>query len=263
MTQKDRHKIFYNRYGYLKINNVLNQKDIKTVKKRLNKLAAIQKDGRGLSEPGNKKALIHSIHLDKTMIKTIETKPWFIKTSKKILNCDDIHVWNAKCNLKLRWHGSVEYYHQDYAYRSTFGFAPSNVVDCMIFVDDHSHYNGGLWLFPGSHKKSYKHIKFLNINSLQKYQISTKELDKLEKKCKPISIKARAGDCLFFHSKMVHGSAHNISNKNRSILLYSISTLRNFENLKGKKVKKIETFNRRDRIKFERTELKNRLKKIN
>ena len=42
------------------------------------------------------------------------------------------------------------------------------MLSCMIFINNHSHLNGGMWIFPKSHNKHYKHEKFLNINSLQK-----------------------------------------------------------------------------------------------
>ena len=129
-------------------------------------LAKSQKDGRGLSEPGIVKSLVHSLNLDKELKKIIEKKPWFQNITKKLLNCNETYTWHAKSNLKLRWHGSVEYFHQDYIYWRKYGLDSSNVLSCMIFVDDHNHGNGGLWIFPKSHKKIppslkniYKEIK--------------------------------------------------------------------------------------------------------
>ena len=250
---------FYNNNGYLLVKNLINHEDIKKIKKRLRLLSQKQKDGRGLSEPGLKKSLIHSLHKDKYLKNLIENKFWFSKILKKLLNCDKIFTWNAKSNLKTRWNGSVEYYHQDYIYWKNLGFKSSNMLNCMIFVDDHSHQNGGLWVFPGSHKKMYEHKEFLNINSLQKYFIPLKILDKVNKKKKAISINGKPGTCLFFHSQLIHGSAHNISSKNRKILLYDISST---ENLKSIKKEKLNTFNREKRKEFELSELKKRIKKL-
>ena len=252
-------KNLYNNFkknGFILVKNLINKKDLKLISKRLTYLSKTQKDGRGLSEPGTKKSLIHSIHHDIILKKIIQNKNWFNNISCHLLNSENIYTWNAKSNLKKRWIGSVEYYHQDYIYWEGLGFKSSNMLNCMIFIDDHSHYNAGLWVFPKTHKKMYKHEKFLNINSLQKYFISPKILDKLNLKEPAVPIQAKAGSCLFFHSKLIHGSSHNISSVNRKILLYDISSLKDF---KSAKQDKIQSFNRKERIKFELKELGKRI----
>lgn len=250
---------FFKKNGFLILKNVLNKKEIDKAKNRLKFLEKKQKDGRGLSEPGYKKALIHSLHKDEKFNKIIEKKKWYQNSVKKILKTKEFICWNAKSNLKNRWNGSVEYFHQDYIYWKSLGFKSSNLINCMIFIDDHSHLNGGLWIFPGSHKKLFKHTKFMNINSLQKYFIHPGQLDKISKKYKPIALKEKSGSCIFFHSLLIHGSAHNISPENRRILLYDISTKQSFNKAN---LDKIVSFNRKKRIKFEKQELAKRIKNL-
>lgn len=249
----------YNKNGFVLIKNLIKSKDLIEINKRLKYLSRVQNDGRGLSEPGTKKSLIHSIHHDKVLNEIIQKKSWYNEISCKLLNSKNIYTWNAKSNLKHRWIGSVEYYHQDFIYWKGLGFKSSNMLNCMIFIDNHSHLNAGLWVFPGSQNHMYKHEKFLNINSLQKYFINPKILDKINKIYPAISIKAQAGSCLFFHSKLVHGSSHNISPINRKILLYDISSLKDFKSAKKNKIK---SFNRNDRMKYELKELKKRINLI-
>lgn len=250
---------FFKKNGFLILRNVLNKKDLSAINRRLEFLAKKQKDGRGLSEPGIKKSLIHSLKNDKTFNKIIEEKSWLRETSKKLLRCEKIICWDAKSNLKKSWNGSVEYFHQDNVYREKLRFG-RNMLNCMIFVDDHSHTNGGLWVFSGSHKKKYKHEPFLNINSLQKYFIPPNVLNTIYKKHKPISINEKKGSCIFFHNLLIHGSSHNISSKDRKILLYGILSKKDYE--KANKLK-IATFNKKERIQFEKKELNKRLKKLN
>ena len=250
---------FYKSNGYLLVKNVLKKEDFEQIDKTLKKMEKLQSPGRGLSEPGIKKSLIHSLHKNQNLIETIEKKIWFQSISKILLKTDQIKVWNAKSNLKKRWAGSVEYYHQDYIYWRELGFNSSDMINCMIFIDDHTHTNGGLWVFQGSHKKMFKHSPFLNINSLQKYFIHPSLLDKISKKMKPISISGKKGSCLFFHSKLIHGSAHNISPNDRRILLYDISTKKHFENANKNK---INSFNRDFRKKFEKKILLQRIKAL-
>ena len=65
MSQNYINSEFYNNNGFLLVKNLINYGDIKKIKKRLGLLSRKQKDGRGLSEPGLKKSLIHSLHKDK------------------------------------------------------------------------------------------------------------------------------------------------------------------------------------------------------
>lgn len=253
---------FYNKNGYLIVENVLSKKQIEICSKRLEYIAKKQsKENKlGLKEPGIKKSLLHSIHKDKIIKSICENSNWFRFYSRKILNDKEFIVWNAKSNLKRKWHGSCEYYHQDYSYWKDYGFKSSNMFSCMIFPDQHSHYNGGMWVLKGSHKKLYKHEKFININSLQKNLIPTNVMNILSKKFKIISLDIKPGSCLFFHCMLVHGSSHNISPIDRRIILYQLSAKNDFN---YNKIKKTNLTNFLKRKKYEKKDLLLRLKTYN
>lgn len=260
MLKNNKIKKFYNENGYYILNNFLSNHEIKKISNKLNSLKIIQKKvKRGLSEPGVDTSLLYNLHNDKLLKKIIEENKNFKKILNNLLD-NDYKIWNAKSNLKSRWHGSAEYYHQDFAYWKGYGFKSTKMLSCMIFVDDHKHLNGGLWIFPGTHKKFYKHEKFININSLQKNLIPTDTLDKLEKKQKSISINNKSGSCIFFHCNLIHGSSHNISSKDRRIILYQISTSKEYDE---KLITKINKRNLKIRKKFEKDQLLKRLRKFN
>ena len=61
----------YNKNGFLLVKNLIKNNDIKKIKKRLKLLSRYQKNGRGLSEPGLKKSLLHSLHHDNYLKKLI------------------------------------------------------------------------------------------------------------------------------------------------------------------------------------------------
>ncbi len=248
---------FFKKNGYVVVKNLLNKKEIKKIEKTLQRLEVKQKHSQGLFEPGVKKSLIHSLN-SQTDIDFIKQKKEYKELAQKILNSKNVLTWGAKCNMKKKWHGSCEYYHQDFFYNKKDGFKTGNMITCAIFIDDHSHKNGGLWLFPKSHKKAYKHDKFLNVNSLQKYLVPTSVLKKLSKANPPISIKGKRGSCVFFHCKTVHGSAHNISSLDRKTLIYDICVKDDFEKI----TKKRAIIEKKDRKDFEKKELKKRLKNI-
>lgn len=257
---KKYHIDFFNKNGFVLINNILEKKKILEIEKILYQLKRSQDDGRGLSEPGIKKSLIHSIHKIPRLIEIVENNYWFKEIPKKLLNCEQVYVWNAKSNLKKKFHGSAEYYHQDFIYWKDFGFKSNKMLNCMIFIDDHNHYNGGMWVFPKTHLKMYRHEKFLNINSLQKYHVSYNVLKNLNEKNPAIPIEAKAGSVLYFHSRLIHGSSHNISPNDRKILLYDISSSLKLNNPRSNR---LNTFNRNERIKYERNILSKRIKALN
>ena len=95
-------------------------------------------------------------------------------------------------------------------------------------MDDHNVQNAGLQIFPGTHKLGFiKHQNFININSLAKFMIPPNTLNKLQNKFKKIQVEGKAGDVLFFHSSLVHGSGHNTSSKDRMIILSQLNTKNN------------------------------------
>ena len=147
-------------------------------------------------------------------------------------------IWNIKANLKQRWHGSCEYFHQDAEYWKSWGIESSDGCTAMVFIDDHSHLNGGLWVIPNSHNAAYKHVPFLNINNIQKKLIPTKIMDRLATKNKPVQVTGVRGDALVFHSRLVHGSGHNISGNNRRTLLIQMCTEDFLNNKNEIKIKK-------------------------
>ena len=109
MLKNNKIKNFYNKNGYLIYNNLLSNVEIKKISNKLNKLKIKQKKiTRGLSEPGVNTSLLYNLHKDRILKKIIEENKNFKKVLFNLLD-DDYKIWNAKSNLKSRWHGSAEY----------------------------------------------------------------------------------------------------------------------------------------------------------
>ena len=64
------------------------------------------------------------------------------------------------------------------------------------------------------------------MNGLAKYMVHPK-LSELNKKYGVHTINADVGDVLFFHMGCVHGSGHNISGSNRTVVLSQLNTFNN------------------------------------
>ena len=191
------------------------------------------------------------------------TKVYRIASDKKILDLasqlmsDKVYLWHSKVNFKERWGGTVEYYHQDQVYWKDRGYKSDKMLSCMIPLENHNRNNAGLKIFPKTHKLGFiKHDHFININGLCKFMINQKALDKFYKRYNLVDIELNAGDILFFHSSIVHGSSHNSSPKSRTIILSQINTI---SNLPKKVQSNAIQFNlKRSKIEFD--EAKRRLK---
>ena len=157
-----------------------------------------------------------------------------LANNKKVLSLaselvdDKVYMYSSKANLKAAWCGAVEYYHQDLVYWRDRGYPREDMLSAMVFLDPHHDENAPLNLFPGTHKLGFiKHEPFINLNGLAKFMVPPKKLSNLQNKYGLKRINAEPGDVLFFHMGVVHGSGHNISPKNRAVVLSQLNTVNN------------------------------------
>ena len=123
----------------------------------------------------------------------------------------NIKLVNTKINLKLPGSGTDVKYHQD------FPFEPHSNDDLMTtlyFLDDVTLENGPLEVVPGSHTRE--------IFSLWHGGEFTGSVSQaVEKKAKSRAVKCvgKAGDVCLMHTRVLHGSAPNTTNKPRRLFI--------------------------------------------
>ena len=179
------------------------------------------------TEPAVKIAVYSVLGESKTPVNSLANNKKMLKAASDLIG-DEVYVWHSKINFKKAWGGTVEYFHQDRVYWQDRGYPSDKMLSCMIMMNDHDSENAGLQIFPGTHKLGFiEHQNFININSLAKFMIPPRKLDKLQNKYKKLQVEGKAGDVLFFHSSLVHGSGHNTSNKDRMIILSQLNTKNN------------------------------------
>jgi len=207
------------------------------------------------TEPGVPLAVYSALGSKKNDFYKIASSKKILKTASQLMN-EKVYVWHSKINVKDKWAGTAEYYHQDQVYWRDRGYKSDKMLSCMIPLDKHNSQNAGLKLFKKSHKLGFiKHEPFININGLCKFMLNQRRLDQLNKSYKLIDIDLNLGDVLFFHSSIVHGSSHNSSGNSRSIILSQLNTHSNLpSDVKNNAIK----FNLK-RAKFEFEEEKKRL----
>ncbi|MFT6069511.1 MAG: ectoine hydroxylase-related dioxygenase (phytanoyl-CoA dioxygenase family) [Bacteriovoracaceae bacterium] len=218
----------FDELGYVVIKNFFNKDEAKN-----SALWLRDKDLKSMvkswtdQEPMVDLAVWQNVHHGDDPIAKLVGDPKILDVAENLIK-NKVYIWSSKVNLKAAWCGTVEYHHQDFVYWRQRGYQEINMLTCVVFLDDHSVNNGGLNIFPGSHNEGFiEHEPFVNINGLQKFMIPPSSLDELNKKYPVTVVEAEPGDVLFFHSALIHGSAHNISPNPRMIALAQLNTVGN------------------------------------
>jgi hypothetical protein len=219
---------YFNENGYVLVKNFFHQERINKVLNWLDSQDLKTKPTMWTdTEPGVPLAVWPWVNNDDTPLADLVKEDKILDFASKLLG-SDVYLWASKLNFKAAWCGTVEYYHQDLIYWKDRGYQKNDMLSCMTFLDKHELSNAALHIFPGSHKLGLlEHMTFANINGLAKNMVIPEILDKLNQKYPVKHIEANPGDVLFFHSLLVHGSAHNISPRQRRITLSQINSSKN------------------------------------
>jgi len=247
----------FNKNGFFLFEGAFQEADVEEAVKWLKSqnLQALAKTWTD-QEPLVPLAVYQNIHNNNSPLAKLASNPGMLKIASHLMR-DDVYIWSSKVNFKAAWCGTVEYFHQDFVYWADRGYSTMSMMSCMIFLEPHGIHNGGLRVFPSSHKEGFLiHKPFININGLSKFAVPPETLNRLQETYGYKIIEAKPGDILFFHAGLVHGSSHNIGHQSRMVILSQLNTLKN-----APKEVKINTkqFNLK-RAKIELIEAERRLK---
>ena len=125
----------------------------------------------------------------------------------------NIKLLNTKINLKLPGSTTKVKYHQDFPFEP---HSNDNLITTLYFLDDVTIDNGPLEVVPGTHRKE--------IYSLWQNGIFTGSVsEEIEKKAKKNAKKClgKAGDACLMHTRVLHGSLANKTQKPRRLFIAS------------------------------------------
>lgn len=200
----------FNQKGFIILRNFMSQKKINQVKKDL--FIYIKKNNKNfklkeINHVDNNK--VNSLHNLKNFIhaKNLKKDIRLKQLAEKLLG-EKVEDMGSELFAKPAKFGLKSPAHQDNYY---WCLKKGNALTVWIALDDASKKNGGIYYYVGSHKKNiYQHKPSFAPGSSQ----TIKYLNYL-KKYKVFFPKLKSGDCLIHHSKIVHGSYENKSNKDR------------------------------------------------
>jgi len=127
----------------------------------------------------------------------------------------DLRLHTSKLNMKSAGYGAAVEWHQDWAF---YPHTNDDILAVGVIVDDMGEENGPLMVFPGSHKGPvYDHHAegvFAGAMSLAANGLDVKDAVKLT---------GPAGSISLHHVRAVHGSAPNLSPRDRRMMFYEIT----------------------------------------
>lgn len=209
--------------GFVKVKKVFTKKDIKKI---FNQIEKIKKSSIEIKNPNmhftkdNRLNTIHDInkYIKKGPMINVSKDKRILKIVEGILG-EKTKVRNIEFFLKPKKTGMRSPFHQDNFY---WNISNKKALNVWIACSKANQKNGGMCYFKKSHKKGLvKHILSKEPGSSQK--IPETYFKKLKnKKYYP---ELNAGDCIFHHCEVIHGSKKNISNLDRIGLVISYKGL--------------------------------------
>ncbi len=139
---------------------------------------------------------------------------WILAPVRDLIG-PDLRLHTSKLNMKSAGYGAAVEWHQDWAF---YPHTNDDILAVGVIIDDMGEDNGPLMVFPGSHRgQVYDHHVdgvFAGAMNLATCGLDVKDAVKLT---------GRAGSISLHHVRTLHGSAPNISQHDRRLMLYEIT----------------------------------------
>jgi len=123
----------------------------------------------------------------------------------------NVKYHHCKINLKLPGSHTVVGYHQDFSYTP---HTNDDIVTALLMLDDVTEENGCLMIVPGSHRGP----QYSLFNGSTFTGFLDPEQERALKK-KEVAAVGKAGDVCLMHTRLVHGSAPNASERRRGLFI--------------------------------------------
>lgn len=210
-------KARYQQDGFVVVEQVLAMADVAAIRDRVMEITA----GQGAHFPRENiefeprpetddrpvaRKINHCAESDGTFMK-LARDPRILDIVEVLLG-PDIKLFGSQCFMKPA--GGVEKpYHQDSAY---FPIEPLALVTCWVALDDVTLNNGCLWVIAGSHRgELFDHSQPWQVGGRVDMQIPDEHIDRSQET--PMTM--AAGGCSFHHSKLLHRSGPNDTDRPR------------------------------------------------
>ena len=213
----------YQEDGYLVLENHLSQAVVTAIRDEVERLS---KPARGMTESDDKIDLEDSHSPDDPRIRRIKLPHKQSQLFYDLLHSDDIlapvrdllgpnlRLHTTKLNMKSAGYGAAIAWHQDFAF---YPHTNDDVLALAIIIDDMLPENGPLMVLPGTHKDTiYDHHH--NGVFAGGVDLAANQLDASD----AVALTAPAGSISLHHGRILHGSAQNVSDRQRRLVFFEI-----------------------------------------
>ncbi|XP_043272964.1 probable alpha-ketoglutarate-dependent hypophosphite dioxygenase [Venturia canescens] len=224
-------KKFWKDNGYIKISNVFSVQEMNEISEAYDELFERKRrenvQGLEAAWAGNdmKKAAgnidytvksIHNLQMHSAVFTRMLMNGKLLDALEDIMETKDIVLHHTKAHIKPPEKGAPYLMHQDYHY---FPHKKHTMLAIFLHLDDTTPENGGLAVYPGSHK----------LGPLQDHGVTDEKGESyhyVDPKKFPLSdatpVTAKKGEIVMFSYLLLHGSYLNLSTKSRRMFLTQV-----------------------------------------
>jgi hypothetical protein len=215
----------FRRDGFLPGVRILNQAQIEHLRTELADLVQAGHDGSELwyeyhsNESGDPHAvLFHALGAwrIKPGMHDLLWHPALLVPSSQLLD-GPVRFWHDQLFCKPAHDGGVVSWHQDYSYWTRT--KPMAHLTCWIGLDDATTENGCVQYIPGSHRWNLLPTTHLAKNMEAILDVLSEEQ---RAQFKPVACELKAGEAVFHHPLMLHGSYENRSPRQRRAVVINM-----------------------------------------
>ncbi|XP_012273386.1 uncharacterized protein LOC105695918 [Orussus abietinus] len=221
----------YNENGFIKLSNIFSKNEVDEIsdaynelfeRKHKENLEGLESAWKGddMKKEANYTPYtvksIHGLQMHSAVFTRLITHPKLLDALEDIMDTKDILLHHTKAHIKPPEKGAPYLMHQDYHY---FPFKKHSMLAVFLHLDDTTPENGGLAVYPGSHK----------LGPLQDHGLSDEKGERYhyaDPKKYPLSgatpVSAKRGEILVFSYLLLHGSYLNLSARSRRMFLAQI-----------------------------------------
>jgi ectoine hydroxylase len=219
----------YRKNGYLFVPNIFPPREIAVVKREVEKL--VKEDRPSVIYEHDKKT-VRSVLNAHTYSKVLDR---FCKSERVInpvmqLVKSPVYIFQSIVNVKRAFDGVQWTWHQDYpTYKIDDLMPTTRAVNCMIFVDEVTEFNGPLMIVPGTQKYKvkigavdtsvtpYPHGRYPDVDWIKPLMAGRGI----------VAPKGKPGSIIFMDLLTVHGSGPNMSPWHRSVMSLTLNSVEN------------------------------------
>lgn len=224
----------YEEQGFLLLHAYFSSSEIEFVRSEVPALLSKESKARVFEENRRAVRAIHGCHLESEVMRRLTMHPKMLAPVGQIIK-SEVYVYQFKINVKAAFDGESWPWHQDFKHwQEEDGLRSPQILSAAVYLDDINEFNGPIYIIPGSHKEAVLETEELEMSGWKKkyradlrYSVSRETVTKLIEKRGMISTKAPPGSVLFFHSNLVHGSASNITPRNRWLVIVTYNSVNN------------------------------------